>query len=46
VASARVAEKIGMKYERDVDFRDFGQVALYAQAERDFVERERRQLGR
>lgn len=31
VASVRVAQKAGMKYERDVDFRDFGQVALYAQ---------------
>ncbi|HEX7313156.1 MAG TPA: GNAT family N-acetyltransferase [Pyrinomonadaceae bacterium] len=29
VASVRVAEKIGMKHERDVDFRDFGEVALY-----------------
>jgi RimJ/RimL family protein N-acetyltransferase len=31
VASVRVAEKIGMKYERDVDFKEFGQVALYSQ---------------
>ena len=30
VASVRVAEKVGMKYERDVNFRDFGEVALYA----------------
>jgi ribosomal-protein-alanine N-acetyltransferase len=46
VASVRVAEKSGMKYERDVDFREFGRVALYAQVARDFVERERRRLGR
>lgn len=39
VASVRVAEKVGMKYERDVDFRDFGRVAMYAQSERDFEER-------
>ena len=30
VASVRVAEKVGLKYERDVSFRDFGQVAMYA----------------
>jgi ribosomal-protein-alanine N-acetyltransferase len=29
VASVRVAEKIGMKYERDVIYKDFGQVAMY-----------------
>jgi RimJ/RimL family protein N-acetyltransferase len=30
VASIRVAEKIGMNYERDVVYGDFGKVALYA----------------
>lgn len=34
-ASVRVAEKIGMKYERDVDFKDFGKVALHALKARD-----------
>jgi ribosomal-protein-alanine N-acetyltransferase len=29
VTSVRVAEKIGMKYERDVRYKDFGQVAMY-----------------
>lgn len=29
VASVRVAEKIGMRYGRDVNFREFGQVAMY-----------------
>ena len=29
VASVRVAEKIGMGYEREVSFKDFGEVALY-----------------
>ncbi len=29
IASVRVAEKIGMKYERGVNFRDFGRVAMY-----------------
>jgi len=29
VASIRVAEKIGMKYERDVLYGDFGKVSLY-----------------
>lgn len=33
VASVRVAEKIGMRYERDVEFRDFGRVAMYAREE-------------
>lgn len=37
VASVRVAEKIGMKYERDVRFKDFGIVAMYAQKARDVV---------
>jgi ribosomal-protein-alanine N-acetyltransferase len=35
VASVRVAEKIGMKYERDVNFNDFGKVAMYALPARD-----------
>ena len=35
IASVRVAEKIGMKYERDVSFKDFGQVALYALSAHD-----------
>jgi ribosomal-protein-alanine N-acetyltransferase len=30
VASIRVAEKIGMTYERDVQYGDMGKVALYA----------------
>jgi ribosomal-protein-alanine N-acetyltransferase len=30
IASVRVAQKIGMKYERDVDFKEFGEVAMYA----------------
>lgn len=30
VASVRVAEKVGMRYERDVSFREFGEVAMYA----------------
>ena len=42
VASVRVAEKTGMQYERDVHFKEFGQVAMYAQAERDFVARGKR----
>lgn len=29
VASVRVAEKIGMSYERDVSFREFGEVGMY-----------------
>jgi len=37
VASARVAEKVGLKHERDVRFRDFGRVALYALKAEDFV---------
>jgi len=36
VASVRVAEKVGMRYERDVNFQDFGRVAMYAKA-RDTV---------
>lgn len=32
VASVRVAEKVGMKYEREVSFKDFGRVAVYAKA--------------
>ena len=38
MASVRVAEKIGMKYERDVNYKDFGKVAMYALAARDFIE--------
>jgi RimJ/RimL family protein N-acetyltransferase len=30
VASVRVVEKIGMKYERDALYGGFGKVALYA----------------
>jgi ribosomal-protein-alanine N-acetyltransferase len=37
VASVRVAEKLGMKHERDVDFRDYGEVALYVLRAEDFV---------
>jgi len=37
VGSVRVAEKVGLKYERDVSFRDFGEVALYALKAEDFV---------
>lgn len=37
VGSVRVAEKVGLKYERDVNFRDYGQVALYALKAEDFV---------
>jgi ribosomal-protein-alanine N-acetyltransferase len=37
VASVRVAEKIGMKYERDVNYKDFGKVAMYVLRARDFV---------
>jgi ribosomal-protein-alanine N-acetyltransferase len=29
VASVRVAEKIGMRYERDVSFKEFGEVGMY-----------------
>ena len=36
-ASVRVAEKLGMKYERDVSFQDFGVVAMYALKARDRV---------
>jgi [ribosomal protein S5]-alanine N-acetyltransferase len=37
VASVRVAEKIGMRYERDVTFRDFGEVALYVVTAEEFT---------
>lgn len=30
IASVRVAQKLGMKHERDVNFKEFGTVALYA----------------
>ena len=36
VASVRVAEKVGMRYERDADFRDYGKVRMYSLAARDF----------
>ncbi|HEY8562006.1 MAG TPA: GNAT family N-acetyltransferase [Pyrinomonadaceae bacterium] len=35
-ASVRVAEKIGMRYEKEVDFRDFGRVAMYLLKRTDF----------
>jgi ribosomal-protein-alanine N-acetyltransferase len=38
IASVRVAEKIGMRYERDVSYKEFGQVAMYALQARDFVQ--------
>lgn len=37
VASVRVAEKIGMRFEKDVDFRDFGKVAMYVLKATDFA---------
>ncbi len=37
VASARVAEKVGMKHERDVSFKEFGAVAVYALKAEEFV---------
>jgi ribosomal-protein-alanine N-acetyltransferase len=37
VASVRVAEKLGMRYERDADFQDYGKVRMYALEARDFV---------
>jgi ribosomal-protein-alanine N-acetyltransferase len=37
VASVRVAEKVGMRYERVVSFKDFGEVALYVLQARDCV---------
>ena len=37
VGSVRVAEKIGMRYERSVDFRDFGEVSMYVLEARDSV---------
>ena len=36
-ASVRVAEKIGMRYERDVIFGDFGEVALYVVKAEEFA---------
>jgi RimJ/RimL family protein N-acetyltransferase len=36
-ASVRVAEKIGMKYEKDVEYKDFGPVAMYVRKATDFV---------
>lgn len=35
-ASVRVAEKIGMRYAKDVEFRDFGRVAMYVLKATDF----------
>ncbi len=37
VASVRVARKVGMAYERDVDFRDYGQVAMYSLSAGDYA---------
>lgn len=37
VASARVAEKLGMRHERDVSFKEFGEVALYALKAEEFA---------
>lgn len=37
VASVRVAEKVGMRYGRRVEFKEFGEVAMYALEARDFV---------
>lgn len=37
IASVRVAQKIGMKYERDVSYKEFGMVAMYALHARDFA---------
>ena len=36
-ASVRVAEKIGMKYERDVGYKGFGKVAMYVLKAKDFT---------
>jgi ribosomal-protein-alanine N-acetyltransferase len=36
-ASVRVAEKIGMKYERDVSYKEFGTVAMYVLEARSFA---------
>jgi RimJ/RimL family protein N-acetyltransferase len=38
LASIRIAEKIGMEYERDVNFKDFGRVAMYVLRVRDFAQ--------
>ena len=37
IASIRVAEKIGMKYERNVSYKDFGKVAMYVLKADDFA---------
>jgi [ribosomal protein S5]-alanine N-acetyltransferase len=37
LASIRVAEKIGMEYERNVNFKDFGKVAMYILEARDLA---------
>ncbi len=36
-ASVRVAEKLGMEYERDVNFKEFGEVLMYALNARNYV---------
>lgn len=36
VASVRVAEKVGLKYERDADFRDYGTVRMYSLEATDY----------
>ena len=40
-ASVRVAEKVGMKYERDVYYKDFGKVAMYVLKAEDFIHHRR-----
>jgi ribosomal-protein-alanine N-acetyltransferase len=37
-ASVRVAEKAGLRYERDADFKDYGKVRMYSLAARDFAD--------
>lgn len=37
VGSVRAAEKLGMKYERDVSFKEFGEVAMYVLKAADFA---------
>lgn len=36
--SVKVAEKIGMRYDRDVEYKEFGTVALYILNAADFIE--------
>ena len=45
LASVRVAEKLGMQYERDVNFKEFGKVLMYALSARDYVGAEARHLS-